>query len=101
LSNHSKTVPPDPIRHRILDSLPPDLGRHRILPTKEACEFVGSSVAEWRRKRARGDAPPPIMIGARKHGWRIGDLIEWIESRAQTAPVRPDEARRPGQAPAP
>lgn len=67
----------------ILDTLPPDLGRHRILDTRETCEFVNVSVAQWRRMRSLGETPSPIMIGSKKHGWRIGDLIDWIASRSQ------------------
>jgi prophage regulatory protein len=66
-----------------LNNLPPDLGRYRILDTPDTSEFVGLSVAELRRKRRSGDFPAPIQIGARKHGWRIGDLIDWLESRSQ------------------
>jgi predicted DNA-binding transcriptional regulator AlpA len=66
-----------------LDNLPAELARHRILSTKETCTFVGLSVAEWRILRNRGQAPAPILIGMKKHGWRCGDLIDWISSRAQ------------------
>jgi len=66
-----------------LDTLPTELARHRILSTRETCEFVGISVPEWRRMRGSGEAPAPIMIGTRKHGWRVGDLIDWIASRPQ------------------
>ena len=66
-----------------LDKLPAEIARHRILDTAEACEFVKISQPEWRRMRAEGDAPRPIMIGTRKHGYRIGDLIDWLASRPQ------------------
>jgi predicted DNA-binding transcriptional regulator AlpA len=68
-----------------LDTLPPEVARHRVLGTRDACEFVGVSIAEWRRMRRRGEAPPPIMLGTQRQGWRIGDLIDWIASRAQPA----------------
>jgi len=32
--------------------------------------------------RRRGEAPPPIMLGTQRQGWRVGDLIDWIASRA-------------------
>lgn len=75
-----------------LDSLPSELSRQRILDTQQTLEFVGSSPANWRRLRQRGLAPAPIQIGLRKQGWRIGDLIDYLESRSQAAPV--DELRR-------
>jgi predicted DNA-binding transcriptional regulator AlpA len=70
-----------------LDTLPAELARHRILDTNETCKFIGVSVAQWRRLRSGGEAPAPVMIGTRKHGWKVGDLIAWIDSRAlqQTA----------------
>ena len=61
--------------------LPPEIERHRVLQTRDACEFVGVSIAEWRRMRRRGEAPSGIKIGRQREGWRIGDLIDWIESR--------------------
>lgn len=67
----------------LLDTLPPDLGRHRVLGTRETCEFVNISVAQWRRMRSLGETPAPIMLGSKKHGWRIGDLIDWLASREQ------------------
>jgi predicted DNA-binding transcriptional regulator AlpA len=65
-----------------LDTLPAGLARHRILDTRETCKFVGISIAQWRRLRSGGEAPSPVMIGIRKHGWKVGDLIAWIDSRA-------------------
>jgi predicted DNA-binding transcriptional regulator AlpA len=65
----------------VLDQLPSEIARHRVLATRDACEFVGVSISEWRNLRARGEAPPPIMLGSKKHGWRVGDLIAWLESR--------------------
>jgi predicted DNA-binding transcriptional regulator AlpA len=63
-----------------LDTLPPEVARYRVLGTRDACEFVGVSIAEWRRTRRRGEAPPPIMLGTQRQGWRVGDLIDWIAS---------------------
>jgi len=68
-----------------LDTLPNDLARHRVLDTRETCEFVSVSVAQWRRMRANAETPAPILLGSKKHGWRLGDLIDWIQSRSQKA----------------
>jgi predicted DNA-binding transcriptional regulator AlpA len=70
-----------------VNSLPYELARHRVLPTQQACEFTGVSVAQWRRLRMRGGVPAPIMIGARKQGWRLGDLIDWLASRKAEQPA--------------
>jgi len=66
-----------------LDTLPADIARHRVLDTRETLRFVGLGHAEWRKLRRKGQAPSPIMLGTRKQGWRIGDLIDWINSRKQ------------------
>jgi predicted DNA-binding transcriptional regulator AlpA len=70
-----------------LDALPAEIARHRVLSTRDACEFVGVSISEWRELRDRGEAPTPILIGTKKHGYRVGDLIDWIASRAQQRPA--------------
>jgi hypothetical protein len=75
-----------------VENLPPELGRSQILPTEQAIAFVGSSPANWRRLRALKIAPAPVLIGAKKHGYRIGDLVDYLERRSQAAPV--DEPRR-------
>ena len=67
-----------------LDALPPEIARHRVLATRDACEFVGVSISEWRELRIRGEAPAPIMIGSKKQGFRVGDLIDWIASRERS-----------------
>jgi predicted DNA-binding transcriptional regulator AlpA len=68
-----------------LDALPTEIARHRILSTRDTCEFVGVSIAEWRRMHRDGEIPAPIMIGSQKQGWRVGDLIDWIASRERPA----------------
>jgi predicted DNA-binding transcriptional regulator AlpA len=56
-----------------LDALPAEIARHRVLGTRDACEFVGVSIRDWRRMRQRGETPPPIMIGTQRQGWRVGE----------------------------
>jgi predicted DNA-binding transcriptional regulator AlpA len=64
-----------------LDALPTEIARHRLLSTRDTCDFIGVSIAEWRRMRRDGEVPPPIMIGSRKQAWRLGDIPDWIASR--------------------
>jgi predicted DNA-binding transcriptional regulator AlpA len=75
-----------------IENLPPELGRNQILDTKATCKFMDISVAELRRQRRADKFPPPVMLGKRKQGWRVGTLIDLQDSRTQTAPV--DEPRR-------
>jgi len=62
-----------------LDFLPTNFSRHRILDTAEAAQFCRFSVPHWRRLYRSGKAPAPVRLSARKYGWRVGDLIDWID----------------------
>ncbi len=68
-----------------INGLPYELARHRILTTQQTLEFLGFSSAHWRRLRNAKLAPPPVMIGTRRQGWRLGTLIDWSASREQKA----------------
>ncbi len=69
-----------------LNQLPTDIGRHRVLDTAEAAQFCRFSIAHWRRLYRAGKAPAPVRLSTRKYGWRVGDLIDWIEAqRTQVA----------------
>lgn len=69
--------------HR-LECLPLELARHRVLDTAEAADFCKFSVAHWRRLYRAKKAPAPVRLSARKYGWRVGDLIDWIEAGRHT-----------------
>jgi predicted DNA-binding transcriptional regulator AlpA len=68
-----------------LNTLPPDLGRNRVLDSRKSAEFWGVSLPHWRRLYRAGKVPPPIRIGDRKYGWRLGDLIDELAERAKTS----------------
>ncbi|WP_116529385.1 AlpA family transcriptional regulator [Microvirga sp. KLBC 81] len=69
-----------------LDHLPADLNRHRVLSAAEAAAFLNLSLPHFRRLYRSGAVPPPIRLSERRLGWRVGDLIVWIEAR-QSRPV--------------
>jgi prophage regulatory protein len=62
--------------------LSPDLEKHRILNTGQSAQFIGLSVPHFRRLYRCGKVPKPLLIGDRKYGWRAGDLVQWLASRA-------------------
>jgi predicted DNA-binding transcriptional regulator AlpA len=64
-----------------IENLPADVARHRVFDTRQTCEFVAISIPHWRRLYRAGTAPAPIMLGARKLGWRCGNLIDWLDRR--------------------
>jgi predicted DNA-binding transcriptional regulator AlpA len=68
-----------------LPDMPSELAGKRVLGTRHAAAFVGLSTREWDRRRAAGDTPEPVMLGARKLGYTIESLVAWIEARKEKA----------------
>lgn len=62
-----------------------DFEKSRILNSAQSAEFIGLSVPHFRRLYRSGKAPKPLLIGDRKYGWRAGDLVQWLASRAGEA----------------
>lgn len=72
---------PDP-----LDNLPSELNRHRVMSTAASAAFCGLSVPTWRRRyREDPEFPKPVRLSARKLGWRVCDLLDWMESKREAA----------------
>ena len=65
-----------------LADLPSEIQQHRVLTTEQAAEFCSYSVVQWRTLVRNGDAPPPIELSVRKHGWKAGVLIQWLNDKA-------------------
>ncbi|MBN9438235.1 hypothetical protein [Bosea sp. (in: a-proteobacteria)] len=65
-----------------LDRLPAEIARKRVLPSVTAAEFCGQTIENWRKLRQKGKLPAPIRLGGKKLGWRIGDLIDWLDRQA-------------------
>jgi prophage regulatory protein len=61
-----------------LGNIPSELNRERIVGTRQTAEFLDVSVPHLRRLYRAGKVPPPIKIGERKNGWRLGVLIDFI-----------------------
>ena len=71
-----------------LASLPADITLHRVLGPKDTATFLGVSISQLRRMRAKRVLPRPIRFSERRYGWRIGDLIEWLNEGAPSQLVR-------------
>jgi len=65
-----------------LADLPLDLAKHRVLDAAQSADFVGLSVSHWRRIVRAKRAPQPVQLTERRIGWRAGDLVEWLASKA-------------------
>jgi predicted DNA-binding transcriptional regulator AlpA len=68
-----------------LDSLPSDLSRDRLLKSNQTAEFLGISLPHLRRLQRSGAVPRPVRIGLRQYGWRLGELIDFIDKKAASA----------------
>lgn len=65
-----------------LASLPNSIIRHRVLGPKDTAAFLGLTVSQLRRMRVDEILPPPIQFSERRYGWRVGDLIDWLNAGA-------------------
>jgi hypothetical protein len=68
-----------------LKRLPDDVLRNRIVPTDEAAALRGVSVRQWRRMKAAGRTPPPIKIGLKKEGYRLGLVLDMGDAESGLA----------------
>jgi prophage regulatory protein len=75
--------------------LPADLARYRVLDTRQAASFCSISVPHFRRLHRAGRVPDPVRLTARKYGWRIGDLVDWIDANHSATDGRQVESASP------
>lgn len=64
-----------------LATLSPEITRRRVIGTADAAKFCDLSVKTLRRMKDSGAIPAPIRLSERRIGWRIGDLIDWLDCR--------------------
>jgi predicted DNA-binding transcriptional regulator AlpA len=60
----------------------PEFPRHKIVGAAEAAAFCNFSVNHFRLLCRSGRVPKPFLLGARKLGWRAGDLLDWLDAKA-------------------
>jgi prophage regulatory protein len=68
-----------------LANIPSDLSRDRLLGSGQSAEFLGLSVAHFRRLYRTNKVPAPIRIGERKYAWRLGILIDFVAAKSGQA----------------
>lgn len=54
----------------------------RVVGSKEAASFCNYSLAHWLRLTREGRTPTPVRLGARKLGWRLGQLVAYTNQTA-------------------
>jgi predicted DNA-binding transcriptional regulator AlpA len=68
-----------------LANIPTNLSRDRLLETKQTAAFLNVSIPHLRRLYRAKMIPTPIRVGARKYGWRLGALIDFVASKTAEA----------------
>lgn len=71
---HSSVSPPADAQSQIAMA--------RVVGSAEAAAFCNYSLAHWLRLTREGKVPAPVRLGARKLGWRIGSLVNFVNERA-------------------
>jgi len=80
------------VRGRLVDG---GFGDDEILSSKELCAWLNLSYAALVKMRELNEAPPHIVLGLQKFGYRAGDIKKWIANGGRAAFAKPD-AVRPG-----
>jgi|GEM_PF-6387573 len=55
---------------------------HRVITEAEAARYCGLSVAHFRRLRKNLQGPRFVQLSVRRIGYRIGDLLAWLDDRS-------------------
>lgn len=55
---------------------------HRVVTETEAARYCGLSVVHFRRLRKNEHGPRFVQLGVRRIGYRIGDLLAWLDDRS-------------------
>lgn len=67
------------------------IARERMLNRHELQQLVGYSHMHILRLEKDGRFPRRIQIGENRVGWRLGDILDWIESRRRITPIAHQE----------
>jgi predicted DNA-binding transcriptional regulator AlpA len=70
-----------PAANAALSTLPSDIALRRVVDATAAAEFCGLSVPTWRVMCRSGEGPKAIRLSANRIGWRLSDLIAWLDKR--------------------
>ena len=56
------------------------LEKRRIVRRDEVSKLTGLARATIYKKVADGSFPAPIRLGARSVGWRLSDIVAWLQA---------------------
>jgi predicted DNA-binding transcriptional regulator AlpA len=60
-----------------------DLESIRVLNRTETLKMVGLSDRTWDRLEVAGDTPPKTRISQGRIGYRVADIMKWLDSRRE------------------
>jgi predicted DNA-binding transcriptional regulator AlpA len=52
-----------------------------VLPEAKAIEYLNLSKRTWDRLKADGDTPIKTQISEGRVGYRVADIVKWLEAR--------------------
>jgi predicted DNA-binding transcriptional regulator AlpA len=58
---------------------------HRVVSEARAAELAGVSLVHFRRLRRQSKGPRFVRLGERRLGYRLGDVVDWIDKRLSDA----------------
>ncbi len=67
------------MRQSDLPDMPHDL---RVVSESDAAAYCGLSLVHFRRLRRSRQGPKHIRLSVRRIGYRIRDLLHWLDERA-------------------
>lgn len=62
------------------------VARLRIVNKKELKELVGYSDVHILRLEKAGKFPRRVQIGENRVGWRLGDILDWLDAKQSAVP---------------
>jgi predicted DNA-binding transcriptional regulator AlpA len=77
--------PDDPLTRAIGRILDDPTALARVIDERETARLIGISSATWNRLRAAGDLPPKTRLSANRVGYRLVDIVAWLDTRRETA----------------
>ena len=65
--------------------LPPEIASQRVIDERTAADFIGVSQVNLERMRKAGVAPRHVRLSERRLGYRVCDVLEWLDARVSGA----------------
>ena len=65
-----------------------DIEAIRVLNRRDAIAQLGLSERTFQRLEASGDGPPKTRLSEGRVGYRVSDIIAWLDARREVQSVR-------------